>query len=48
MPLFDGEPADDGDIWYRVLTEDSYIKKGKIERESHCSARCREEPAVVP
>ena len=30
MPIADGEPADDGDIWFRVLTEDSYIKKGKI------------------
>ena len=32
MPIGDGENADDGDIWFRVLTDDDnkYIKKGKI------------------
>jgi hypothetical protein len=32
MPIADGDPADDGDIWFRVLTEDDnkYIRKGKI------------------
>ena len=32
MPIGDGEQADNGDIWFRVLTDDDnkYIKKGKI------------------
>jgi hypothetical protein len=30
MPIADGEPADDGDVWFRVLTEDGYIRKGKL------------------
>jgi hypothetical protein len=32
MLIADGDPADDGDIWFRVLTDDDnkYIKKGKI------------------
>jgi hypothetical protein len=34
MPIADGEPADDGDIWFRVLTEESYIRKGKIHPQA--------------
>jgi hypothetical protein len=30
MPIADGEPADGGDIWSRVLTDENYIRKGKL------------------
>ena len=30
MSIADGDPADDGDVWFRVLTDEKYIKKGKI------------------
>jgi hypothetical protein len=30
MPIVDGEPADDRDVWFRILTDEGYIKKGKI------------------
>jgi len=30
MPILEGEPANDRDIWFRVLTDDGYIRKGKI------------------
>jgi hypothetical protein len=30
MPIADGEPAAADDVWFRVLTDDSYIKKGKL------------------
>jgi hypothetical protein len=34
MPLADGDPADDADTWLRVLTEEGYIKKGKIHHSA--------------
>lgn len=31
MPLADGDPAPDGDLWYRILTSDKHITKGRIQ-----------------
>ena len=30
MPIADGDPADDRDVWFRILTDEGYIKKGRI------------------
>jgi len=30
MPLSDGEPADDGDVWFRIATHKDYIKDGRV------------------
>src|SRR4051794_14475061 len=30
MPIADGDPADVGDIWFRVLTDERYIRKGTV------------------
>jgi hypothetical protein len=31
MPLADGDPAPEGDVWYRILTSDKHITKGRIQ-----------------
>jgi hypothetical protein len=31
MPLVDGDPAAEGDVWYRILTSDKHITKGRIQ-----------------
>jgi hypothetical protein len=31
MPLVDGDPAPNGDVWYRILTSDKHITKGRIQ-----------------
>ncbi len=31
MPLVDGDPAPEGDVWYRILTSDKHITKGRIQ-----------------
>jgi hypothetical protein len=31
MALVDGDPAPDGDLWYRILTSDRHITKGRIQ-----------------
>jgi hypothetical protein len=31
MALVDGDPAPDGDFWYRILTSDKHITKGRIQ-----------------
>ncbi|WP_431014531.1 hypothetical protein [Bradyrhizobium pachyrhizi] len=31
MALTDGDPAPDGDLWYRILTSDKHITKGRIQ-----------------
>jgi hypothetical protein len=34
MPLSDGDAAAEGDVWFRVLTEESYIRKGRIHHSA--------------
>ena len=34
MPLSDGDAATEGDVWFRVLTEESYIRKGRIHHSA--------------
>lgn len=31
MPLADGDPAPQGDVWYRILTSDKYINRGGVQ-----------------
>ena len=31
MPLVDGDPAPQGDVWYRILTSEKHITKGRIQ-----------------
>jgi hypothetical protein len=31
MPPADGDPALDGDIWYRILTHKDYIARGRVQ-----------------
>jgi hypothetical protein len=31
MMLSDGDPAEDGDIWFRILTSDKHITKGRVQ-----------------
>jgi hypothetical protein len=31
MGLTDGDPAPDGDLWYRIITSDKHITKGRIQ-----------------
>src|SRR6266516_1023340 len=31
MPLVDGDPAPQGDVWYRILTSEKYITKGGVQ-----------------
>jgi hypothetical protein len=31
MAPVDGDPAPDGDLWYRILTSDKHITKGRIQ-----------------
>jgi hypothetical protein len=30
MSLADGDPAPDGHIWFRVVTNESHIKRGRV------------------
>lgn len=34
MSLSDGDPADDGDIWFRIATQQGYIVKGRVHHSA--------------
>jgi hypothetical protein len=34
MSLCDGDPADDGDIWFRIATQQGYIVKGRVHHSA--------------
>ncbi len=34
MPLSDGDPAQDGDVWFRVATNESHIRKGCVHHSA--------------
>jgi hypothetical protein len=34
MPVVDGERVDAGDLWLRILTEEKYIRKGKVHHSA--------------
>jgi hypothetical protein len=34
MPLSDGDPADDGDIWFRIATQPGHIVKGRVHHSA--------------
>jgi len=39
MPLSEGDFAEDNDTWFRVLTEDKYIRKGRIHHSAFSGGR---------
>ena len=34
MPLSDGDPAEDGDIWFRVATQDAHLVRGRVHHSA--------------
>ncbi|WP_157096455.1 hypothetical protein [Methylosinus sp. R-45379] len=34
MPLKDGDPGPDGDVWFRIITQDNHIRKGRIHHSA--------------
>src|SRR6266446_3063581 len=43
MPLSDGDPADDGDIWFRVATQENHLVRGRVHHSAF-KGRAQEAP----
>ena len=34
MPLSDGDPADDGDVWFRIVTQEAHLVRGRVHHSA--------------